>query len=48
MTPKWMARQSDSWLGETVTVRRVLANALFLILCVILPVVLALAWLGPR
>lgn len=46
--PGYMARPADSWLDETITVRRVLGLTAFYLLCIALPVVLALAWLGPR
>lgn len=42
--PGYMARR-DSWLDETVTVRRVLGLAAFYIACIALPVVIALAFL---
>lgn len=45
--PGYMARHADSWLDETVTVRRVLGLAAFWMLCIGLPVVLALV-MGPR
>lgn len=41
----WMARPADSWLDETVTVRRVLGLTAFWLACIGLPVVLALAFL---
>lgn len=42
---RWMASPAESWLDETVTVRRVLGLAAFYIACIAIPVVLALAFL---